>query len=669
MAQPSFGRKVEVTGELVTAVDRLTRAISMDFVDDLFLPQQQMVTRAFSENTGLQDLQRARRRKAEVDNLARAISIDGREDFLMDTTEEPLCHLRKTRIGMKQASAEEPSSSMEAEEAATKAEEVEATEAASLSPKKAVDAKGEAQARPAAGLEAKEAPATAVKIDRDGCDEHKEHFRESKSLRIQAINWAHVIAATYLGHTVRLWTMFAFALVACGLWSGAWQLPYLAVLVSNQVLAQLLLAAVLVMAYMGQLTPSVYCLESSVFVPPKEWQFTRDEILTCMKAQQCFTESSIEFMRKILANSGTGESTAWPPIMFPCRDGETPSTTGVVPAREEAEAVIFPIVRDVLKRTGLQPKQIDFLIINCSLFSPTPSLCALVSHEFGLREDVRSYNLGGMGCSANGIAVDLAKQLLQNQPGSRALVISTENLTQNLYRGNEKAWLLQNTLFRCGGCALVMSSRASDASRAKYKLLHTFRTQISDEQAYKSVVQAPDGDGNVGVALSKEIIKVAGRAMKRNFTQLGPHILPLREQAKVVANRCASTGVAFAKKAGLPYLKDLQVAGYMPKFARGIEHFCIHTGGRAVIEGVQQNLGLTDEQVAPSFRTLEDFGNTSSSSVWYEAEWIERHGGLRVGDRILQLAFGSGFKCNSAVWVTLRVDRKKQGVPLKATSS
>merc|ERR1719416_357660 len=349
----------------------------------------------------------------------------------------------------------------------------------------------------------------------------------------------------------------------------------------------------------GQSTPSVYCLESSVFVPPKEWQFTRDEILTCMKAQQCFTESSIEFMRKILANSGTGESTAWPPAMFPCRDGETPSTIGVVPAREEAEAVIFPIVCDVLKRTGLQPKQIDFLIINCSLFSPTPSLCALVSHEFGLREDVRSYNLGGMGCSANGIAVDLAKQLLQNQ------------------------------LFRCGGCALVMSSRASDASRAKYKLLHTFRTQISDEQAYKSVVQAPDGEGNVGVALSKEIIKVAGRAMKRNFTQLGPHILPLREQAKVAANRCASTGVAFAKKAGLPYLKDLEVAGYMPKFARGIEHFCIHTGGRAVIEGVQQNLGLTDQQVAPSFRTLEDFGNTSSSSVWYEAEWIERHGGLR----------------------------------------
>merc|ERR1719230_2250246 len=115
----------------------------------------------------------------------------------------------------------------------------------------------------------------------------------------------------------------------------------------------------------------------------------------------------------------------------------------------ESEAVVFPIVQELFEKTGLSPHQIDFLVVNCSLYSPTPSLAAQICHKFGLRHDVRSYNLGGMGCSANVIAVDLAKQLLQNQPGARALVISTENLTQNLYHGNEKSMLLQNTLFRC----------------------------------------------------------------------------------------------------------------------------------------------------------------------------------------------------------------------------
>lgn len=44
-----------------------------------------------------------------------------------------------------------------------------------------------------------------------------------------------------------------------------------------------------------------------------------------------------------------------------------------------------------------------------SLFSPTPSLCSMVSHKFGMRSDARTYNLSGMGCSAGVISLDLAK--------------------------------------------------------------------------------------------------------------------------------------------------------------------------------------------------------------------------------------------------------------------
>ena len=51
---------------------------------------------------------------------------------------------------------------------------------------------------------------------------------------------------------------------------------------------------------------------------------------------------------------------------------------------------------------------------------------------------------------------------------------------------------------------------------------------------------------------------------------------------------------------------------------------------------------------------LHEFGNTSSSSIWYELRYIERHKELRRGHSILQLAFGSGFKCNSAAWTRLR---------------
>merc|ERR1719230_219250 len=179
----------------------------------------------------------------------------------------------------------------------------------------------------------------------------------------------------------------------------------------------------------------------------------------------------------------------------------------------ESEAVVFPIVQEIFDKTGVLPHQIDFLVVNCSLYCPTPSLAAQICHKFGLRDDVRSYNLGGMGCSANVVAVDLAKQLLQNQNGSRALVVSTEIITPNLYHGNEKSMLLQNSLFRCGGVALLLSSRRRDAARSKYELLYTGRVQMSDDESYEAVYEKEDSEGNRAVALSKEIVNVAGRAV------------------------------------------------------------------------------------------------------------------------------------------------------------
>jgi 3-ketoacyl-CoA synthase len=54
---------------------------------------------------------------------------------------------------------------------------------------------------------------------------------------------------------------------------------------------------------------------------------------------------------------------------------------------------------------------------------------------------------------------------------------------------------------------------------------------------------------------------------------------------------------------------------------------------------------------------LLNYGNTSSSSIRYELEYIQENlkgpHVLKKGDRVLQIAFGSGFKCTSGVWVKL----------------
>ncbi|CAF2262128.1 unnamed protein product [Brassica rapa] len=101
-----------------------------------------------------------------------------------------------------------------------------------------------------------------------------------------------------------------------------------------------------------------------------------------------------------------------------------------------------------------------------------------------------------------------------------------------------------------------------------------------------------------------------------------------------------------------PYVSDIKLA---------LEHFCIHAGGRAVLDEIQKNLDLSEWQMEPSRMTLNRFGNTSSSSVWYELGYSEAKGRIKRGGKTWQIGFGSGFKCNSAVWRALRsIDPSKE---------
>jgi 3-ketoacyl-CoA synthase len=405
----------------------------------------------------------------------------------------------------------------------------------------------------------------------------------------------------------------------------------------------------------------VYLLSFATWKAPESWKCSHADIVEIMRRQKCFDEKSIGFMERILERSGTGQATAWPPGIVQCLEADNVEADRSMEAsRREAETVIFEVVEEALKKAKVHPREIDILVINCSLFSPTPSLCAMVLSHFGMRSDVATYNLSGMGCSASLISIDLAKSLLSKSGNKKALVVSTEILTPNFYHGNDRGFLIQNTLFRCGGAAMVLSNSWSDGRRAWYKLLHTVRVQGSGEAAYECVYETEDEKGERGVRLSKDIVKVAGKCMEKNFAMLGPSVLPLTEQAKVVATIVAR----FASKAIKRFLKDNEklaahipdIKPYVPDFKRGIDHFCIHAGGRAVIDGIEKNLRLEPFHTEASRMTLLNYGNTSSSSIWYELEYIQeqqKSNTLKKGDRVLQVAFGSGFKCTSGVWLKL----------------
>lgn len=391
----------------------------------------------------------------------------------------------------------------------------------------------------------------------------------------------------------------------------------------------------------------VYLVDYACYKPPVT---CRVPFATFMEHSRLILKDnpkSVKFQMRILERSGLGEETCLPPAIH-----YIPPTPTMEAARGEAELVIFTAMDSLFKKTGLKPKDVDILIVNCSLFSPTPSLSAMVINKYKLRSNIKSFNLSGMGCSAGLISIDLARDLLQVHPNSNAVVVSTEIITPNYYKGNERAMLLPNCLFRMGGAAILLSNRRRNRSRAKYRLVHVVRTHKgADDKAYRCVFEEEDKEGKVGISLSKDLMAIAGEALKSNITTIGPLVLPASEQLLFLMT-------LIGRKIFNPKWKP-----YIPDFKQAFEHFCIHAGGRAVIDELQKNLQLSAEHVEASRMTLHRFGNTSSSSLWYELSYIEEKGRMKKGDRIWQIAFGSGFKCNSAVWKCNKTIKKTTDSP------
>ncbi|XP_020105549.1 3-ketoacyl-CoA synthase 4 [Ananas comosus] len=389
--------------------------------------------------------------------------------------------------------------------------------------------------------------------------------------------------------------------------------------------------------YMMTRPRPVYLVDYACYVPPRELQAPYRAFME-HSALCGFSDAALEFQGKILERSGLGEETYVPAAMH-C----VPPRPSMANARAEAEQVMFGALDSLFRATGIKPKDVGVLVVNCSLFNPTPSLSAMIVNRYRLRGNIRSYNLGGMGCSAGVIAVDLARDLLQVHGATYAVVVSSENITLNWYFGNRKSMLIPNCLFRMGGAAVLLSNRAAERRRAKFRLVHVVRTHRgADDTAFRCVYQEQDEQGKVGVSLSKDLMAIAGGALKANITTLGPLVLPVSEQLLFFAT-------LVAKK-----LFNAKIKPYIPDFKLAFDHFCIHAGGRAVIDELEKNLQLRPLHVEASRMTLHRFGNTSSSSIWYELAYIEAKGRIRKGHKIWQIAFGSGFKCNSAVWQALR---------------
>lgn len=164
----------------------------------------------------------------------------------------------------------------------------------------------------------------------------------------------------------------------------------------------------LVTLYFMSRPRGVYLVDFACYKPKQDYTCTREIFMNRSELTGTFSDENLAFQKKILERSGLGQRTSLPPALL-----TVPPNPSMAEARKEAEEVMFGAIDQLLEKTGVKAKDIGILVVNCSLFNPTPSLSAMIVNHYKLRGNVQSYNLGGMGCSAGLISIDLAKQLLQ----------------------------------------------------------------------------------------------------------------------------------------------------------------------------------------------------------------------------------------------------------------
>jgi 3-ketoacyl-CoA synthase len=160
----------------------------------------------------------------------------------------------------------------------------------------------------------------------------------------------------------------------------------------------------------------------------------------------------------------------------------------------------------------------------------------------------------------------------------------------------------------------------------------------------------PDENGTNGLVVTKTLPSEAAVALEKAMRKMAPRIMTWGQYAEAAVHYTQ----AYAAQVSSGRICSAPAHKYQPDFTRCADHFLLHAGGYAILRGIQKGLRLPADKMMPSFASLRDFGNTSSSSTWYTWSYIESTESVAKGQTVLQVGVGGGMKSGIAYWRALR---------------
>jgi predicted naringenin-chalcone synthase len=251
---------------------------------------------------------------------------------------------------------------------------------------------------------------------------------------------------------------------------------------------------------------------------------------------------------------------------------------------------------------GHLAKDVTHLItVSCTGFY-NPGLDFHLVRALGLSESVERYNLGFMGCYAAFPALRMAQQFCQVNPQAVVMVVCLELCSLHLQINGNTDSLLGNAIFADGTAVAIVSSRTPKAHRAAFRL-----------DRFVSAM-APEGGGDMAWEIGQNGFNIV-------LSSYVPDIIAANIKGIVQ-----------------------DTAGQ----ADEVDLWAIHPGGKAILDKVQHELGLTPEHVMASRNILRDFGNMSSVTILFVLQHMLEHQAEQSA-RVCAMAFGPGLTIETAM--------------------
>ncbi len=280
------------------------------------------------------------------------------------------------------------------------------------------------------------------------------------------------------------------------------------------------------------------------------------------------------------------------------------------------DLVLTAARRALTQVPGLGADQVTHVVTaSCTgFFAPGPD--HVLVRDLGLDPATERYHLGFMGCYAAFPALRTARALCAADPAAVVLVVCVELCTLHVHSADDVDTVVASSVFGDGAAAAVVSARAPQPG-----------ARVLDLDGFASAV-VPTGEDAMAWTIGDQ-----------GFDMVLTGAVPRLLEQHVVA----------ALQPLLAHAPELS-----PDRWAELPGWAVHPGGRSVLDRVQDVLGLSEDQLAPSRQVLRDHGNMSSATVLFILA------GLLAGavepERVCAVAFGPGLSVESAL-LTRRVVR------------